>query len=443
MRPSDLVPRRFTNQTNRQLETRLNTPYCDLPWYHKWLRRQVRAQPQGLLFYPPEENLDDDSALDAHFLPLWCRIRALILQPGPTSIDAISNALVLENLVILKQDYDAMQSVRDLVFSVLGWQTMLYKPDFSSYSSGGYTLLDEMDGCNSESRVCLNQHGLSSRNNLSDFLLGFGMMLPPRNHCAMPDPDDQLLFSRTKTILVKDVDAHVLTKVCSIKIQWVDSLSCHLELNRQSGILYVFRYPSFCLSALKEYRSQTRSERAGGGGDGSVLHRCGLMHHSDAGVPWGSEEDVTALLAEIILSYRLIFGQSKRSRATFRRLRPFTKIPPAEHDKVLWQLCGRKRPELLLHSGDGGVVDLVERDEYDLAGDFPHLRSRLTRLSAHAASRKPRSIRQLWQDNRDSTAWLAFWSVLIFGSVSVVLGLTQTVFQILSYFNDIKDNEKG
>lgn len=438
---TDLIPRRFTSLTNRQPDTRVDTPYYDLPWYHKWLRRQVRAQPQWLFFCPPDVNLEDDSAWDAHFLPLWCRIRALILQPGPTSIDAISNTLIVENLVVLKQDYDAMQSVRDLVFSVLGWQTMLYKPDFSSYSSGGYTLLDEMDGCNGESRVCLNQHGLSGRNNLADFLLGFGMMLPPRNHCAMPDPDDQLLFSRTKTILVKDVDAHVLTKVCSVRIQWVDSLSCHLELNKQSGTLHVFRYPSFCLSALKEYRSQTRSDRASGGGGGSVLHRCGLVNHSDAGVPWGSEEDVTALLAEIVLSYRLLFGQSKRSRAAFRRQRPFAKIPPTEHDKILGQLCGRKRPDLFLYPSDGEVVDLVERDEYDLAGDFPHLRSRLTRLSAYATSRKPRSIRQLWQDKRDSTAWLAFWSVLIFGSVSIVLGLTQTVFQILSYINDIRGND--
>lgn len=40
---------------------------------------------------------------------------------------------------------------------------------------------------------------------------------------------------------------------------------------------------------------------------------------------------------------------------------------------------------------------------------------------------------QLWQDKRDSTAWIAFWSVLIFGLVSIFLGVLQTVFQILQF----------
>lgn len=57
----------------------------------------------------------------------------------------------------------------------------------------------------------------------------------------------------------------------------------------------------------------------------------------------------------------------------------------------------------------------------------------MVRLNAYAKSKKPHSIRQLWRDKRDSTAWFAFWSVLVFGSASIVLGVIQTVVSIMQY----------
>lgn len=78
-------------------------------------------------------------------------------------------------------------------------------------------------------------------------------------------------------------------------------------------------------------------------------------------------------------------------------------------------------------------IKLIEREEYDLSGDFSHFRSRMVQLNSYTSSKKPRSILQLWRDKRDSTAWIAFWSVLIFGSVSILLGVVQAVFQILQF----------
>lgn len=57
----------------------------------------------------------------------------------------------------------------------------------------------------------------------------------------------------------------------------------------------------------------------------------------------------------------------------------------------------------------------------------------MVQLNSYTSSKKPRSILQLWRDKRDSTAWIAFWSVLIFGSVSILLGVVQAVFQILQF----------
>lgn len=77
-----------------------------------------------------------------------------------------------------------------------------------------------------------------------------------------------------------------------------------------------------------------------------------------------------------------------------------------------------------------------------MAGDFPHLRSRMVLLNTYASSKRPRSILQLWQDKRDSTAWIAFWSVLIFGTASILLDVLQTIFQILQFVQGLKQEPK-
>ncbi|RYP55900.1 hypothetical protein DL771_012276 [Monosporascus sp. 5C6A] len=401
--------------TTSPVEAGPDPTFADLPWYRWWLYQQIRSQPQRLPLAVPNMKCDEESNWDIHFLPLWNKVRELMLVPEPKTIDGITDAVVEYGIMSVEDNYEAYQSAKELIFSILGWQTMLYKPDLLSCPTGGFNILDEMDGYHGEARVCLNQSPLSGKYDLPSFLLGFGMMLPPRDYCGFDDTDDKKLFNNTKVILSKELNVHVLTNVCGVRIQWVDSLSCHLELDRHSGTLFLYRYPSFCVSNLQ--RQDTKERRKG------AIHRCGFERPGS--VPWASEDDVTELLQEILLSYRLLFGQSRRSRSLFRRLRPFVRIPHEGHDQFLSLICSRKEFNC--------PITLIERDEYDVAGDFPHLRSRIVRLNSYASSKKPRSIRQLWRDKRDSTAWLAFWSVLIFGSVSILLGVVQTVFQIMQY----------
>ncbi|VUC30928.1 unnamed protein product [Clonostachys rosea] len=238
-----------------------------------------------------------------------------------------------------------------------------------------------------------------------------------RNYCSFDDTEDRKLFNATKLINVKDINAHVLGKVCGVKIQWVDSLSCHLELDRQAGTLFLYRYPSFCVASLQGKTQDGNQESK------PVIQCCGVDASSP--LPWANEADINDLLHEILLSYRVLFGQSRRSRKLFRRLRPFAQTPPELHDSFLSDICTKKEPKC--------SINLIEREQYDLVGDFPHLRSRLVRLNSYATSKMPRSVRQLWKDKRDSTAWLAFWSVIIIGSIGILLGLIQTVLQIMQY----------
>src|SRR2546421_1643498 len=78
---------------------------------------------------------------------------------------------------------------------------------------------------------------------------------------------------------------------------------------------------------------------------------------------WASEMEVTQLLHEILLSYRLLFGQSKESRRRFQLMDIFKGEPPEMHDPLLPKLCNSKSVEL--------PSSVKEREFYRLRRDFP------------------------------------------------------------------------
>lgn len=65
------------------------------------------------------------------------------------------------------------------------------------------------------------------------------------------------------------------------------------------------------------------------------------------------------------------------------------------------------------------------------------------RLAGFMAEKKPRSLKDMWLDKRDSASWMTFWTVLIMGSLGLLLSFIQTVFQILQYVAALEENEKG
>ncbi|KAJ8131984.1 hypothetical protein O1611_g1640 [Lasiodiplodia mahajangana] len=410
----------FTQDDEREQMT--PDPTFDLPWYSWWVLEQIRKQPSRLLSTIRDYRPNESSTIAIH--TLWNRIRHILLAAGPKSVDSIADTLVNRNFVDIESSYEAVLSVKDLVFSIIGLQTMLYQPYFDLNSPGSYQIFDEMSGYQGATRLNLCQSSDSSARDLSDFLLGFGLMLPPSNYCVDGSDDDQQVFNKIKTVIPGDIDAYVLSRLCGVRFQWVDSLSCHLELDKHSGTLFLYRYPSFCVSSIRQYESSNENE-----GRKSALHSCAAQRSRP--LPWADEESVTGLLREILLSYRVIFGQNRRSRGVFRKLRPFASIPKQGRDQSLAEFCGKKLLKCPFMP--------IEQQEYDLANDFPHLRSRVAQLSSYASRKKPRSVRRLWRDRRDSPSWLAYWSALAFGLMGLFLVLIQTVFQILQYVESIQD----
>jgi hypothetical protein len=53
---------------------------------------------------------------------------------------------------------------------------------------------------------------------------------------------------------------HTLHRVAHIKIEWVDSLSLHLEFDSYTKILKIFRFPSLCLIMARNRNGSVLSQ---------------------------------------------------------------------------------------------------------------------------------------------------------------------------------------
>lgn len=142
---------------------------------------------------------------------------------------------------------------------------------------------------------------------------------------------------------------------------------------------------------------------------------------------------------EVLLSYRLLFGQDKDSHNDFNKL--IQKGNPLEkdyHDSLLPVLCGQS-----WNSTDAlPIYEFIEADEpsshYSPTEDFPFLGKRLLEVQKYVQNQKANSFWAIWYDKRDPAVWWTFWAVIIFGGVTLLLGALQLTVDIIVGFYQVK-----
>ena len=144
-----------------------------------------------------------------------------------------------------------------------------------------------------------------------------------------------------------------------------------------------------------------------------------------------------ALHQEILLSYRLIFGQTRNSRRLARPI--LTRLKKGsdelEFDELLQTLCCKSSGKWLRALPDHlwpvscrhNSGYLQEQHTYSAHDDFPVLGHRLMLLQDYNLRQQPSRIRDLWRDRRVPQQWYTFWAVLIIGGVSILLSTLQLV----------------
>jgi hypothetical protein len=121
-------------------------------------------------------------------------------------------------------------------------------------------------------------------------------------------------------------------------------------------------------------------------------------------------DDAYEFFKEVLLSYRLIFSQTKSSRKTFKKQwKKWDLTSRGNIDPILERLCG--------HSCDSEEArDLyyaIDADDpsshYNPISDFPFLGKRLTDIQDYVSGHNPHSFKALWYDRRNVTWWWTFW----------------------------------
>jgi len=173
---------------------------------------------------------------------------AHITGPG-TSIDDMASHLLGHDLIRPRKDQDERLVARSIAFAVLGWQTMLYQPALGTCPLQLLAIADLMDGYNGQAFMKFKQDQSAIKRPLCDFLLGFGLMLPKENICISEDPEDCQAYEKVDIVRPEELNAFLLHQFAKIEIEWVDVMAPHLEFDKATNKLYLFRHPSFCCAS--------------------------------------------------------------------------------------------------------------------------------------------------------------------------------------------------
>lgn len=389
-----------------------STSNIQLKWYVRWVGEQLRQIPKDIFSVFPGHACLETPCLSEHFITVWLEVSRYLCHEMNPSINALVDHLRKENMIIA-DGKETQNLARSLVFAIIGWQTMLYRPDCGSSPPSQLSIKDELCGHKGQVHLALQQSQTCCKRPLQEFLMGFGMLLPPPNFHAHGISEHDKAFADLLAIGPNVLNASLLATLGRLSIRWTDCLACHLELDTTANAVYIFRYPSFCAA---NYVQQDQDKQVHG-----TLHACARSTYTN--LKWATPDEVSQLLEETLMSYRLFFGQSKASRKLFRTLTPFKLVHRQEEDELLSELCGRKRCN--------AWVKRPDREMYDLPHDFPILRSRIATLNYYLSTRRPRTWKDLWRDKRDSAQWFTFWAVLIIGGLGLLFSFIQVVLQMV------------
>ncbi|RJE18831.1 hypothetical protein PHISCL_08832 [Aspergillus sclerotialis] len=223
-----------------------------------------------------------------------------------------------------------------------------------------------------------------------------------------------------------------------VTIQWVDTISEHLRFNPANRRLSLFRFPSFCALLAVHSNETCPAVRS-------------ISEELDPLSPEDRDQCCVSLEQEVILSYRLLFGQDGISRKLAHEEIYALKQSRANQsvDTMLSDLCERKYKygylwwksyDRVLRGYPPNVWPITCRsieghlqqsDVYSARDDFPRLGRRLIRLQQFNLRQRPSKLTDLWRDRRNPLQWYTFWAVVLVGGVANILAALQLLVSII------------
>lgn len=391
-----------------------NAISVDLTWYLAWIEEQLDVLPNCLieLVSVGEEKkvtLRPESTLFKIFMAVNDSLRQI---HGGVSIDDIITCLGDADILPTAKNNEELQAHRLLIFTILGWQSMLYLPSFNTCPLEELAIHQDIDQPHSVVFQCYKAPADLADRPMSILLKAYGDLLPSRQSESWHGTNEGTDAVKSNIALVpRDVNAYLIHTLLRVEFRWVDTLAHHLDYDKSTRTLSLFRHPSFCLAML---------ESGGALFSFASVEQCPLDPRADT-------EDIRSILVEILLSYRLLFGQSRKSRHFFRHLLRSDPALSNNPDSLLSSLCTKR---LFTRQG-------VPRDRLNYLSDshFPTLEARVKVLVAELKGARPTGWRDLFRDRRDKVQYWTFWLVAFIGAVGILLAIAQVALQAVQIAN--------
>lgn len=210
---------------------------ASLDWYHRWLQRRI-AQ------LPPEI---------ASGITSMASVSSEVAEMAKKRLCLEEMATKLVDLALVRSHgrYPAQDIGRAISFILLGWQSMLFEPVPTLRPCDYIEIADTLDGYSSVSFASRHIHYPSLAASLPDLLIGFGLMLPKENQCMSQAEGDIDAFEKITFVTPRGLSAANLSFLAKIKFKWIDVMGAHLEFDKETKSVFLYRFPSFCLANVK------------------------------------------------------------------------------------------------------------------------------------------------------------------------------------------------
>ena len=238
------------------LDTSPDSNVCDLDWYCSWLAHQTSTLPSEFLEILPNTGSAtvSISSVESAFSKVFYAISEYVCPGESRGIDKIIEHLVVQRRLLLPDDDDTYTNLRQryLVFAILGWQSMLFLPSFNTCPLNELAVYQDINQPNS--RLVFDTFKMST--DLTDremavLLKGYGNLLPARPpELAQVASETSKVASAWSSIVLADINVHMLSTLLRVRIHWVETLSHHLDYDQTTRTLCLFRFPSFCVAML-------------------------------------------------------------------------------------------------------------------------------------------------------------------------------------------------
>ncbi|KAF4551559.1 Hypothetical protein D9617_13g100600 [Elsinoe fawcettii] len=393
----------------QQFEPLLDTAFEDL-WKNLGLSKPQRRADCWAWFNLVTENLsreDDDNSIQE----IWRHIIESVASTSNVSTDPLEKSVPMACYIAL--------------FAAILWSTMALKPAawLKTDPGGASPPMRRRDDAG---------HTLEANSISRPLPVIFRQLrnLTASRHWHYLIGNSEQDRDSSSTLYLSNLNYATLHGMCNISISWVDEISLHLAFEPANRQLSVFRFPSFC--ALSTYTDDSTSPL--------ITKSLEALYSRNTDEADGVSFDRAQPHREILMSYRLLFGQSRSARKLVTAsLAQLFKKDPDTYDTLLDVLCTDKfGPSLKALGGtiwpatcrDPEKQILQEHSAYGIHDDFPMFGQRLDKLQMLCKRQQPNRLLDLWQDRRNPLQWYTFWIVTIVGGLTILLTILQLLISI-------------